>query len=45
VLGERIDPPVLAEVTGLPAAEVAALLDQAVAQVVADCSGSVCMRE
>jgi DNA-binding CsgD family transcriptional regulator len=32
VLGERIDPPVLAEVTGLPAADVAALLDQAVAQ-------------
>src|SRR5579863_1965175 len=32
VLGERIDPPVLAEVTGLPAAEVGALLDQAAAQ-------------
>jgi DNA-binding CsgD family transcriptional regulator len=32
VLGERIDPPLLAEVTGRPAAEVAALLDQAVAQ-------------
>jgi hypothetical protein len=32
VLGERIDPPVLAEVTGLPAADVAKLLDQAVAQ-------------
>jgi DNA-binding CsgD family transcriptional regulator len=32
VLGERVDPLVLAEVTGLPAAEVGALLDQAVAQ-------------
>jgi DNA-binding CsgD family transcriptional regulator len=32
VLGERIDPPALAEVTGLRAAEVAALLDQAVTQ-------------
>jgi DNA-binding CsgD family transcriptional regulator/tetratricopeptide (TPR) repeat protein len=32
VLGERIDPPVLAEITGLSAVEVAALLDQAVAQ-------------
>ena len=32
VLGERIDPPVLAEVTGLPAADVAKLLDQAVAR-------------
>jgi hypothetical protein len=32
VLGERIDPPVLAEVAGLPATEVAALLDQAAAQ-------------
>jgi DNA-binding CsgD family transcriptional regulator/tetratricopeptide (TPR) repeat protein len=32
VLGERIDPPVLAEVTGLSAAEVGTLLDQAVAQ-------------
>src|SRR5215831_6268197 len=32
VLGERIDPPVLAEVTGLAAADVGILLDQAVAQ-------------
>ena len=32
VLGERIDPPVLAEVTGLSAAEVGAVLDQAVAR-------------
>jgi len=31
VLGERIDPPVLAEVTGLSAATVAAMLDSAVA--------------
>ncbi len=32
VLGERIDLPVLAEVTGLPAAEVGVVLDDAVAQ-------------
>jgi DNA-binding CsgD family transcriptional regulator len=32
VLGERIDPPVLAELTGLSEARVAALLDTAVAQ-------------
>jgi DNA-binding CsgD family transcriptional regulator len=32
VLGERIDPPVLAEVTGLSAAEVGTVLDQAVAR-------------
>jgi DNA-binding CsgD family transcriptional regulator len=32
VLGEQIDPPVLAEVTGLAAAEAGALLDQAVAR-------------
>jgi DNA-binding CsgD family transcriptional regulator len=32
VLGERIDQPALAEVTGLSAAQVGALLDQAVAQ-------------
>jgi DNA-binding CsgD family transcriptional regulator len=32
VLGERIDPPVLAEVTGRSAAEVGTLLDQAVAR-------------
>src|SRR5215469_12089827 len=32
VLGERIDPPVLTEVTGLSAAEAGTLLDQAVAQ-------------
>jgi DNA-binding CsgD family transcriptional regulator len=32
VLGERIDPPVLAEVTGLSAAQAGTLLDQAVAQ-------------
>src|SRR5262249_43591669 len=32
VLGERIDPPVLAEVTGLSAAEVGTAVDQAVAR-------------
>jgi DNA-binding CsgD family transcriptional regulator len=41
VLGERIDPPLLAEVTGLASAEAGILLDQAVAQGVLLCAPDI----